>query len=129
MGRMFETTELVGEESLLHLFKLECQEYDCIDAIFNRGVYKEANKNCHNVLDGTETFLPPIDSVCPINFLRKECIETGEISGKLSIRKSSVKTFGKTLQRSTLSSAQSQQSGKSARDAKISIWRYRYIYN
>ena len=67
------------------LFKLECQDPDCIDPICNHGVYKAVNEKRRNVLDETEMFLPTQDCIYPTNFLRAECLDPSHISERVYI--------------------------------------------
>ena len=64
----YSTASLTEGDSLLHLFKLECQGplregLDC-----NHGCYKAANQSCHVELDNSDMFMLNIGFPIPGKF-------------------------------------------------------------
>ena len=81
----FSTTSLVDGETLLRLFKLECEGEGRKDQVCNRGVFKAVNKNRRKVLDGPEMFLPSLDFFYPLNFVCRDCVKSSGIKDQISI--------------------------------------------
>ena len=79
----FFTAGIAENESLLHMFKLECQGPQCEGLDCNRGCYKEVNQSCHAELDNSDMFMLDIEFPAPGNFVCKKCVDASDISSKL----------------------------------------------
>ena len=93
LGFRFPTASLTEGESLLHLFKLECQGPKCADLDYKRGCFKAANQACRKILDESDMLMLHIENPTPINFPREKCIGASEISSKIFTSRSSTKTI------------------------------------
>ena len=88
IGRLnyrFPTTSLVGGESLLRIFKLQCQGGECEGLDCNHGRCKEVNKDPRKLLGGSEMFLQELDFAHPINVVCRKCLESIGIMGKYQL--------------------------------------------
>ena len=83
----FPTSSLTEGASILHLFKLECQDPQFEGLDFNHGRYKAVSPSCRNELDNSDMFMLNIEFPTPINFVCKKCVGASGISPKLFIRK------------------------------------------
>ena len=59
------TSSLTDGESLLHLFKLECQDSECNGLNCNHGCYRAVNKECHIELDESDMYMLHIEFPTP----------------------------------------------------------------
>ena len=87
------TASLAEGESLLHPFKLECQDPQGEGIERNRGCYKAVNPSCHIELDNSDMPMLQIEFHTPTNFVCRKCVGASNISPELYISKSSAKTM------------------------------------
>ena len=60
-------------ESLLRLFKLECQDPECNCLDWEYGCYKAVNKDCHTQLNESGGLMLQIEFPTPINLSGEMC--------------------------------------------------------
>ena len=89
----FSTASLTEGESLLHLFKLECQDPQCEGLDCNRGCYKSVIESCHIEVGNSDMCMLNIEFRNPVNFVCKKCVDVRGISLKLPRRKSPGRAF------------------------------------
>ena len=74
---------------IAHISKLECQEWQCIDPLRNRGGYRAVGAQLREFLDNEEMVLPTLDFLNLVNFGRSGCLEASLLTKKLTCRESS----------------------------------------
>ena len=72
----FTMDSLTDEVDLLHLLLLTCHYEDCEGAFCSKhGTFRAVNPACRKNLDESDMFMPYVESLAPINFLRVKCLE------------------------------------------------------